>query len=98
MTQIPFRHIMAAHCESGTVTALLNHHGLNITEPMVFGIASGIFFAYFKTPMMDFPMFAVRSMPGQVRIKFANFSAFAGFLYFLVLNFTPVLFENLIRT
>jgi hypothetical protein len=72
MTQIPFRHIMAAHCESGTVTALLNHHGLNITEPMVFGIASGIFFAYFKTPMMDFPMFAVRSMPGQVRIKFAK--------------------------
>ncbi len=72
MSQIPFRHIMAAHCESGTVTALLNHHGMNITEPMVFGIASGIFFAYLKTPSMDFPMFAVRSMPGQVRTKFAG--------------------------
>jgi hypothetical protein len=63
---------MAAHCESGTVTALLNHHGMNITEPMVFGIASGIFFAYLKTPAMDFPIFAVRSMPGQVRRKFAD--------------------------
>ncbi len=72
MSQIPFRHIMAAHCESGTVTALLNHHGMNITEPMVFGISSGIFFAYLKTPVMDFPMFAVRSMPGQVRTKFAE--------------------------
>jgi hypothetical protein len=72
MAQIPFRHIMAAHCESGTVTALLNHHGLNITEPMVFGIASGIFFAYLKTPAMDFPTFAVRSMPGKVRSKFAK--------------------------
>jgi hypothetical protein len=63
---------MAAHCESGTVTALLNHHGLKISEPMVFGIASGIFFAYLKTPAMDFPTFAVRSMPGQVRSKFAD--------------------------
>jgi len=71
MTQIPFRHMMAAHCESGTVTALLNHHGLKISEPMVFGIASGIFFVYIKTPMMDFPTFAVRSMPGKVRSKFA---------------------------
>jgi hypothetical protein len=72
MTRIPFRHIMAAHCESGTVTALLNHHGMKISEPMVFGIASGIFFAYLKLPSMDFPTFAVRSMPGQVRSKFAD--------------------------
>lgn len=72
MSQIPFRHIMAAHCESGTVAALLNHHGLSISEPMVFGIASGIFFAYLKTPVMDFPMFAVRSMPGHLRSKFAE--------------------------
>jgi hypothetical protein len=63
---------MAAHCESGTVTALLNHHGMKITEPMVFGISSGIFFAYLKIPVMDFPMFAVRSMPGHVRTKFAD--------------------------
>ena len=72
MSIIPFRHVMAAHCESGTVTALLNFHGLNITEPMVFGISSGIFFAYMKPPMMDFPMFVTRSMPGQIRSKFAK--------------------------
>ena len=72
MSQIPFRHIMAAHCESGTVAALVNHHGMKISEPMVFGIASGIFFAYLKTPVMDFPMFAVRSMPGNLRTKFSE--------------------------
>jgi hypothetical protein len=72
MSIIPFRHIMAAHCESGTVTALLNHHGLEISEPMVFGIASGIFFGYMKAPMMDFPMFVTRSRPGQIRSKFAK--------------------------
>lgn len=72
MTQIPFRHVMAAHCESGTIAAIVNHHGLNITEPMVFGISGGIFFAYLKTPMMDFPIFAVRSKPGDIRNKFAE--------------------------
>ncbi|MCU0462901.1 MAG: BtrH N-terminal domain-containing protein [Bacteroidales bacterium] len=45
---------------------------MKITEPMVFGISSGIFFAYLKIPVMDFPMFAVRSMPGHVRTKFAD--------------------------
>jgi hypothetical protein len=72
MSIIPFRHKMAAHCESGTLTALLNHHGMDISEPMVFGIASGIFFGYMKAPMMDFPMFVTRSRPGQIRTKFAK--------------------------
>jgi hypothetical protein len=72
MSIIPFRHMMAAHCESGTVTALLNHHGLKISEPMVFGIASGIFFGYMKAPFMDFPMFVTRNKPGQIRSKFAK--------------------------
>jgi len=41
---IDFEHRMAAHCETGTLTALLNYNGLKITEPLVFGIANGIFF------------------------------------------------------
>jgi hypothetical protein len=59
---------MAAHCESGTITALLNHGGLNISEPLVFGIASGIFFGYFhKMKSFAFPTFIVRNKPGQMR-------------------------------
>jgi hypothetical protein len=72
MSIIPFRHVMAAHCESGTVTALVNHHGMNVTEPMVFGIAAGIFFAYVKPPAMDFPMFITRSMPGRIISNYAK--------------------------
>lgn len=72
MSVIPFNHTMAAHCESGTVTAQLNFHGLKITEPLVFGISSGLFFAYMKPPMMDFPMFVTRSMPGQILGKFSR--------------------------
>ena len=64
---------MAAHCESGTITSLLNHGGLNITEPMVFGIASGIFFGYFhKMKSFAFPTFIVRNKPGQMRTNIEN--------------------------
>ena len=67
MKEIDFEHKMAAHCETGTVTALLNHGGLEITEPMVFGIASGIFFGYFESSNFSFPMFIVRNKPGSIR-------------------------------
>lgn len=73
MSQIEFKHHMAAHCESGTVAALLNHAGLEITEPMVFGISSGIFFGYFsKMPSLTFPTFIVRNKPGQMRKNIAR--------------------------
>ncbi|MEI7499414.1 MAG: BtrH N-terminal domain-containing protein [Bacteroidota bacterium] len=63
-----FNHKMAAHCESGSITSLLNHGGLNITEPLVFGIASGIFFGYFhKMKSFAFPTFIVRNKPGHMR-------------------------------
>ena len=63
-----YTHKMAAHCESGTITSLLNHGGLAITEPLVFGIASGIFFGYFhKMKSFPFPTFIVRNRPGQIR-------------------------------
>jgi len=67
--EIPFEHRMAAHCETGTVTALLNHAGLKISEPMVFGIAGGIFFGYLKSADLPFPMFILRSRPGDIRKK-----------------------------
>ena len=63
---------MAAHCESGSTAALLNHAGLKISEPMVFGISAGIFFAYLKIPSMHFPVFAIRSRPGDIRRNIAK--------------------------
>ncbi len=58
---------MAAHCESGAVTAQLNHAGLEISEAMVFGISGGLFFGYFKIPSLDFPTFVLRNQPGKIR-------------------------------
>ena len=62
-----FNHKMAAHCESGAVAAQLNYAGLQISEPMVFGISGGLFFGYFKMPTMDFPTFVLRNQPGKIR-------------------------------
>jgi len=41
----PFVHQQAAHCETGVTSALFRHQGVDISEPMVFGIGSGIFSA-----------------------------------------------------
>lgn len=67
-----FQHTMAAHCESGTVTALLKHAGLDISEPLVFGISAGIFFGYFESKKFPFPTFVVRNRPGQIRTGIAR--------------------------
>ena len=67
MSTTTFEHRMAAHCESGTLSALLHHRGLQISEPMVLGVAGGIFFVFIKTPKMTFPVFDMRSKPGDLR-------------------------------
>ena len=72
MREIPFKHRMGAHCESGTVSSLLNHAGMEITEPLVFGIAGGIFFGYMNTPFFSFPTIILRNRPGQIRTKVAK--------------------------
>lgn len=72
MIELPFEHKMAAHCETGTVTALLNHAGMHLSEPMVFGIAGGIFFGYLKSSDLPFPMFILRSRPGEIRKKISK--------------------------
>ena len=43
-----FIHTPSAHCETGTVSNLLRSYGLEMSEPMVFGLASGMTFAYLK--------------------------------------------------
>jgi hypothetical protein len=73
MSLTEYNHKMAAHCESGTVTSLLNNQGLEISEALVFGISSGIFFGYFhKMKSFTFPTFIVRNKPGQMRSNLAR--------------------------
>ncbi|MBD3242667.1 MAG: DUF4872 domain-containing protein [Chitinivibrionales bacterium] len=66
MNTMGYEHHMAAHCETGTISSLLAHAGLPLSEPMVLGISGGIFFAYLKPRSQPFPMFVVRSAPGSI--------------------------------
>jgi hypothetical protein len=44
--KIDFKHKQAAHCENGVTVNLLRFYGINISEPMAFGIGSGYFFSH----------------------------------------------------
>jgi hypothetical protein len=57
MSDTTFKHYQHAHCESGVSANLLRHEGINISEPMAFGIGSGIFFGHL-------PMLKISGVPG----------------------------------
>lgn len=90
-----FKHLQAAHCENGVTTNLLRSAGVDkLTEPLAFGIGSGLFFVYI--PLLKInkgPAIAFRTMPGLifkrtckslnipvVRKKFSNKEAASTFL------------------
>lgn len=62
-----FRHQQSAHCETGVVSALLTHNGLAISEPMAFGLASGMTFAYLPiVKLSGMPLIAYRMPPRSI--------------------------------
>lgn len=64
-----FQHTQSAHCESGAISALLTHHGLPISEPMAFGLANALAFAYIPLVKLGGqPLIAYR-LPPQAIIK-----------------------------
>ena len=71
--KLQFEHHQAAHCENGVASNLLKSQGLDISEPMVFGIGSGLFFVYLPFLKVNFaPGFSYRSMPGSIFSKAAK--------------------------
>lgn len=63
-----FNHLQSAHCENGVTTSLLQHYGVDfLTEPLSFGIGSGLF--YIHIPFLKLnngPSISYRSMPGLI--------------------------------
>lgn len=67
MAVIDFKHYQHAHCESGVTTNLLRHEGMEITEPLAFGIGAGLFFAHIPfLKVSGTPGSSFRSMPGHI--------------------------------
>lgn len=69
-----FKHLQAAHCENGVTTNLLQTAGaVKLTEPLVFGIGSGLF--YVQLPFLvinNGPAIAFRTMPGLIFKRTCN--------------------------
>lgn len=66
--KINFEHTQAAHCENGVTTNLLKFNGVHkITEPLAFGIGSGLFFVHLPfIKINNGPAIAFRTMPGLI--------------------------------
>lgn len=70
---IDFTHHQSAHCENGVASNLLKFNGINISEPMVFGIGSGLFFFYLPLLKVNqAPAISYRPMPGFIFNKAAK--------------------------
>ncbi|OWP85352.1 peptidase [Flavobacterium davisii] len=71
--EINFTHHQSAHCENGVASNLLKFNGINLSEPMVFGIGSGLFFFYFPLLKVNHaPAISYRPMPGSIFNKAAK--------------------------
>jgi len=71
--KIDFTHHQAAHCENGVVSNLMKHNGFTVSEPMVFGIGSGLLYCYIPLLMVNHaPAITYRAMPGFIFNRFAK--------------------------
>jgi len=67
MSVTKFEHKHSAHCESGVVSSMLRYYGLDLSEPMVFGLTSALTFAYLPfLKMGGMPLIAYRTMPKAI--------------------------------
>lgn len=65
--KMDFDHRQAAHCENGVVSNLLRYYGVELSEPMVFGIGSGLFFSHMPFLKVDgIPVTSFRPLPGVI--------------------------------
>ncbi len=61
---IEFKHQHAAHCESGVISSLLRHEGVEISEAMAFGLSAALSFAYLPfIKLGGLPLIAYRMPP-----------------------------------
>jgi len=62
-----FEHRQSAHCESGVIASLLTHSGLAMSEPMAFGLAAALTFAYVPfVKISGMPLIAYRMPPRRI--------------------------------
>ena len=65
--EMDFEHRQLAHCENGVVSNMLRYQGIDLSEPMIFGIGSGYFFSHMPFLKVDnIPVTSFRPLPGII--------------------------------
>ncbi|MEU6526870.1 BtrH N-terminal domain-containing protein [Streptomyces sp. NPDC046924] len=54
------------HCETTALGVLLRHEGIDLSEPMLFGLGSGLSFVYWDSKAMGFPFLGGRVKPFEL--------------------------------
>lgn len=54
------------HCETTALGVLLRHEGIDLSEPMLFGLGSGLSFIYWDSKAMGFPFLGGRVKPFEL--------------------------------
>ena len=63
--ELNLSHRPTAHCENGAISTLLRYHGVDMSEPMIFGLASGLFLCHLPfVKMSGMPVTTFRTFPG----------------------------------
>lgn len=77
--ELEFTHKTYAHCENGVVGNMLRFYGFDLPEPLIFGLAYGLFFSHIPfVKLAGLPVSSFRTFPGVLfsRItKMLNFKA-----------------------
>ena len=70
---VPFDHQQSAHCETGVISNLMRFHGLRVSEPMAFGIGSGLFYSHMPFLKLNgIPVTTYRILPGHIFKRFSR--------------------------
>lgn len=60
------------HCETTTLGALLHQQGVDLSEPMLFGLGEGLGFVYWDARSMDCPFLGGRTKPTTITRTMAD--------------------------
>lgn len=61
-----FGPFVGQHCETTATGSLLNQIGVELSEPMLFGLGEGLSYAFFQLKMMPFPFIGGRPKSGLI--------------------------------